>query len=64
MDWFVHVVPRLAAWSYLVNTLNFRNIGDSVSSVFIIVGFDLSLENKKTKEGLKMLHFATLSRII
>lgn len=64
MDWFVHVVPRLTAGSYLVNALNFRNIGDSVGSVFIFVGFDLSLANKKTKEGLKMPHFATLSRII
>lgn len=40
---------QLAAWSYLVNTLYFRNIGDSVGSVFVIVGFNFSLENEKTK---------------
>lgn len=42
-----------------MNALNFRDIGDSVSSVFVFIGFDLSLANKKTKEGLKMLHFET-----
>lgn len=35
-----------------MNTLNFRNIGDSVGSVFVIVGFNFSLENKKIKKDI------------
>lgn len=38
-----------ATCSYLVNTLNFRNICDSVGSLFVLVGFNFSLEKKKTK---------------
>lgn len=34
---------------YLVNTFNFRNIGDSVGFVFVLVGFSLSLEYEMTK---------------
>lgn len=45
----VMCVKKIAAWSHLVNTLNFRNIGDGVGPVFVIVGFNLSLENTKTK---------------
>lgn len=32
--------------AYLMDTLNFRNIGHSVGSVFVIVGFNLSLQDK------------------
>lgn len=47
----VHQKKR-AAWSYLVNAFNFRNIGDSVGSVFVIVGFNLSLEIRRQNKGL------------
>lgn len=64
MEWSVNVeLSGDDVWYYLVNTLYFRNIGDCVGSVFILVGFDLSLENKKTKSGEikhKMLAFAEL----
>lgn len=34
--------------SYLVDAFNFRNIGDSVGSIFVLIGFNLSLEDKKS----------------
>lgn len=39
-------IAVMAARPYLVDTFNFRNIGDSVGSVFVIVGFNLSLKEK------------------
>lgn len=37
---------RQTTRSHLVNSLDLRNIGNSVGSVFIFVGFNLRLENK------------------
>lgn len=42
-------IRKNAALFYLVNTLNFRNIGDGVGSVFVFVGFNLGLEKKRTR---------------
>lgn len=33
-----------------MNALNFRNVGDRVGSVFILVGFDLSLKRRRTQQ--------------
>lgn len=37
-----------AVVSYLVDPLDFRHIGHSVGSVFVLVGLNLCLENKQT----------------
>lgn len=40
-------------WAHLMDTLNFGQIGDGVGSVFVFVGFDLSLDNKKVGSNIR-----------